>query len=790
MGHVFYLTLASILLYLIVARTEAVHRDQDDNEEFDLNRIYTEEFYKTDYEVTRVEENLDTRVANMLYLISVARIVEREHHVYNFANNPGVASEYESYINRPEVDQKLCKQHLTVMNTQLDELNQILSYQREHGPGRQLNSSAPEFQKRHVRLARVLDSFGRYESGLVYGRNELLGSYEQCLESNIEIGSESGRQLVGMRYCKASLAFTEHMHPSIRNKSEVYLQSAVCLPVSCHSNSLQDNKHLIQRLVDSQFALPQSMFVSKHRPVIDLYCLNDKYSSIGLPLAGKVFVLCAAVWTILLIAGSCYGDCLQKASRKSLRAIGESFNAKQLMSEFLEYGQGAKKSVARLRINLDALNFVKVIGMLSIVIGHSVMAGFNAAPDGVTLPSRMRKNPFMTMLIYIQLMVDTFFVMSGLLFSYIVMKKYKAVVEASKSAMQVLKLSFALIFFRYIRLVPMYFLIYWFKRSVFIYLGWGPMWDLGFNKKTPCGGCKEESWLTPFTPLAAYMPTDRQCLITGWSLACEIVFMFLTTPVVIILIKRPKVGMFVSLLLGLFSWVMMYGAYYRIDQVDLDSFNKFKANFIYLIFAKHSNLYTNAHLRLSPVFGGLVGGYFLYYYERSVIKRWPNWFANYATKLAVASFFLNFLAFAAMPLVLRLGLHEIEIVKNPFMHLAITSRIVWSMASVVVLMRLVSDWKDGFNVKLLSGKFIRIMTKFNLPALLINMDIVYIKNALGSNHIPNYTFSSSLSNGVSGYVYTVVFATLVHVLVECPINKLLQLALPIKKDDVRHKKQS
>lgn len=804
MRYILYLTLASSLYDLFVqvptvsgsSQAEAVAPEHDDNsgiDEFNLEKsyhVYAEEFDE-DYEVKRVDKNLEARIANLLYIINIGRIIERNHHVFNYAHNPSMNREYESYMSGPEVDQKLCKKHLVGMNALLDELEQIVRYQRHHSAnGDQSNSSALVLRRRHIRLARALDSFGRYESGLIYGRVELIGSYEQCLDTRLDLESDSDRQLVGMRYCKASLGFSDDQHPSVRNISNVYIQVAVCLPNSCHSNSLRDNKQLIQRLVDSQFSMPESMYVSKHRQIVDLFCLNDNHTSIGLPLSGKLFVIAAVIWTILLFVGTYHGESLQSSPSRILRLIGMCFNVRQLVMEFVEYGPSKKKvAVNRSRINLDAINFVKIIGMMSVVMGHSVMTGFNASPDGIILPSLMRKNPFMTMLIFTQLMVDTFFVMSGLLFSYIILKKYRTLVDTSRTFMQIMKLSFALSFARYIRIVPLYFIMYWFKRSVFIYSGSGPLWDPGFNKKTVFGSCKEESWLTPFTPLAAYMSAERQCLVPGWSLGCEIFFILLTTPVMILLIKKPRLGMLISLSLGLLSWAMTYAAFYRIDQIDLDSFNFFKSNFIHLIFAKHSNLYTNAHLRLAPVFGGLLSGYLLYCYEKNLIKSWPNWFAYYATRMAIASFILNLLAFAMIPVVLRYGLLDLEIIKNPFIHVAVTTRIVWSVASCIVLMRLVSDCKDGFKVKLLSGKSTRIMAKLSLAALLVNADILYVKNALGRNHIANYRSLRSFDNAVSGYVYTVVLAAFIHVLVESPINKMFQSAMK-RGQEVHIKKQS
>lgn len=155
-------------------------------------------------------------------------------------------SEYRRYINGPDVDQRLCRRHLLRMNALLDELEQINRYQR-HFHTDKSNSSTLRLDERHVLLARVLDSYGRYESGVLIGRADLIGSSEQCLETELKLGLGPDEGPTKTRYCKASFGFNADLDSRIHKKSDVYIQVGVCLPNTCHSNSLKDNRHLILR---------------------------------------------------------------------------------------------------------------------------------------------------------------------------------------------------------------------------------------------------------------------------------------------------------------------------------------------------------------------------------------------------------------------------------------------------------------------------------------------------------------------------------------------------------------
>lgn len=750
---------------------------------------YAREYKRDGYELLVVEANSDKRVANILYATEKMDFYYRHFQIFdNPSGDPGVQKEYESYISGPEVDQTSCKRHLGQMNDLLDEIEQINRYHRLPDSDRS-NSSALRFDERHARLARVLDSYGRYASGVLTGRTDVIGFFEQCLETKLHLGPPSGMEVVGTRYCKATVGFHSDLHPAVLDYKDIDLGVAVCLPKTCHSASLEDNRDLIQRLMDSQFSMPESIYVRKHRKIERLFCLNDGSSSPGLPLSGKLFVIAAISWSILLVVATYCAETLTQSPRRSLRMIGQCFDMKLLLYDFIEKDRstGRGGDAGRLRVNLDALNIVKIICMILVVLCHTIGATGYFDANTIRLYTSFRNDHIITALLCTNLVVDMFFVMSGILFSYIALKKFNAEIKSSKTLAQLSRLAAKLFLGRYLRIVPLFFVAFWFKKSVVLYLNSGPFQDPGFNHETLSASCKRDSWLTPFTSLSAYKPMTSQCLGQSWSLGSEIYFIVLTTPIFILLAKRPKLTMLIAFALGVTSCAVLYDTLYKIDPSDLRSLNSFDGDFFYLIMLKYSLIYTNPRLRLSSVLGGLVGGYFLYRYEAEK-RDWPRWFSRYITGLAIAAFVFIQGSLAFIPEYVKYGLHNAGF--DFFVHTFVVSRLAWALGTCVLSLRLVTDCQNILPAWIFSGTFGRIMAKINLALLLIHIDIMLRKVTFTRNYSLLFSKTKCFDNFIVIYVYSFVLAVLAHVLIESPIDKLIRSLLQGSNEDRSKKKQS
>lgn len=742
----------------------------DDPNEFYQN--YWREYSMRGYKVGVIDKNLDTRVANILYASTGVAYFSKDFHKFIF-DDPDIRDEYEAYMDRPEVNQAQCTKHLMQMNELLDEIAQINRYHRSPGSNRP-NTSVPELNEKHILLARVLDSYGRYESGVLIGASDLLGSYEQCMETQLKLGPPSGQQVVGTRYCKARFGLTDDLDPRIRKGSGVHLKVGICLPNTCHTSSFRHNKHLIQRLVDSQFSMPGSIYVKEHRQIDELFCINDNNSSLDLPLSGKLFIFAAIIWTILLINATFFGETGQS---KAMEVICNCFNVKTAILDFFNYNRASRRAAGSQdsTVNFDALNIVRTSGVSGIVLGHTILVIIDYSPNVIQQATLTMEDHFRMGGFFVNLVVDTFFVFSSILFCYMSFKKMKTEIETAKTFGEITRLVGKLFANRYFRLVPLYFVMFWFKKSVLLYMGSGPTWDHGFNQETLYSACRQNTWLDPLSTLLANRSLGQQCILPTWSLDCDIFFIFVTTPLVIVFVKRPKLGIAISILITMVSIVLMYDALFSIDQTDLMSLNSFDSNFFHLTLVKYSNIYTNPTYRLVSVMCGMLSGYALYCYEEGS-REWPRWF-KMTTPISVGALIVAFLSYLLIPELSEYMAQSPG--RNLFIHTMATYRVAWALASCAIALRLVTDCRDTQVARLFRGNssFISSMAKLNLAVILVHYDVLTIKYIFGGVRWEGYTFFRWLDAVIVVYAYTIVTAWLVHIFVESPINKLIQTAL-------------
>lgn len=123
---------------------------------------------------------------------------------------------------------------------------------------------------------------------------------------------------------------------------------------------------------------------------------------------------------------------------------------------------------------------------------------------------------------------------------------------------------------RYFKLVPLYFLIVWFKKSLWSQLGPGPFWDHGFNNRTLVWACyHQESWFASLTYQNVFRDIMLRCRPQAWYLANEVFFIVYLIPIASLLITRPKVALIAGV-------VAMFYSIYTIQPRFVNSFQEFR----------------------------------------------------------------------------------------------------------------------------------------------------------------------------------------------------------------------
>lgn len=762
---------------------------------------------KQGFKVLIRDKSIDERLANVLYSVEMKTVVNHDFFRFN-SGDKRQDLENERLVAGPKVDDELCGQQLREMLSLIRQLDKKLKKRR-------LNPNWPlHLEDKHIRLARVLESYGRYEPGTLSGRTHSFGSYNQCLQTALQlnssrVGNDGGdddddnptnNQLVGSRYCWARLSINKYLNPELKFRKKPFfepnkhmLSTGICVPETCHTSSFKKHRKLFQQLVDSQFKLPQSIYIDEHLELESVFCLVDGNSEAfgRIPTNGKILIGLLIIWLSL----ACYvtfnrGEIASLTSAK-LRQVLECLNLKNSYDEFV----GAKgPTTSRLmRVNFDAANPVRFAGSAFVVWAHSLLVRMGYAMDQIQLPSQLEQEWAGGMVIVSSSVVDTFFVLTGLLISYITLKKASkqrteatkkdseppavdqnnnnVVVDKKRAGNQMSQLfaaSYLIVKARYLRLLPMLMLVYWFKRSVFIYLGSGPMWDFGLNRETTNGGCLQESWLVPLTFTSAYLPLSRQCLMQSWSVSNDMLNTLALAPILIIMTRKPRLAISMVVCICLASYTSLLTAIKNLEPGDAWAVSDLRAQGMGAIFARISNIYSYPHFRITAFAVGAIAGYALFWYDKYPEKEWPKWLKGPATIASTLYVLFMFLVLAnGAQFKPYITPHHILL----FPYFMSFGKTLWAASNSVLFLRMMTDWNQSFLMRMSSGKFWQSMSKLNYAILLLHYDLLLydINNPTQGNINNLYSIFKAFT---TVYSISSVLGVALFICFENPMDKL------------------
>lgn len=186
--------------------------------------------------------------------------------------------------------------------------------------------------------------------------------------------------------------------------------------------------------------------------------------------------------------------------------------------------------------SLTCLNGIRVISINWVVLGHTVLFIARNGENVVAYTEAAVKRWSFQTIINGTFSVDTFFVLSGVLVSYVTLSNLK------KTHGKINWLKFYI--HRYLRLTPVYMIIMALYLGTLPFLFNGPLYDQknGFERDPHC---KNSWWGNPLyiQNLVRFKPYF--CMAWSWYLAVDMQFYILSPVLLIPLYHRPKLGYFV-----------------------------------------------------------------------------------------------------------------------------------------------------------------------------------------------------------------------------------------------------
>ncbi|XP_078604979.1 nose resistant to fluoxetine protein 6-like isoform X2 [Branchiostoma floridae x Branchiostoma japonicum] len=247
---------------------------------------------------------------------------------------------------------------------------------------------------------------------------------------------------------------------------------------------------------------------------------------------------------------------------------------------------------------LPALHGIRVISTLWIIYGHTDFFTLS----NIEISNKEEKAQASDEWWYfikgnMDMAVDTFLLLSGLLVTYLFMKQMK------KTGGQFTWRDYGLhVLHRYFRLTPVYAFLIMIFTCLTVYMGSGPWWALHDNWTMPSVRACQTYWWANLLYINNYV--GQGCFGHGWYLAVDMQLYVSLAGVLVILYKYPKVGAVVTCSLigsGLFLSGILY--HFVVNEGGGDYVG---------------TTYQWTITRMAPYFIGMLLGYWLFRTNRKV----------------------------------------------------------------------------------------------------------------------------------------------------------------------------
>ena len=495
--------------------------------------------------------------------------------------------------------------------------------------------------------AAYLDSFGKVGAGILTGNVVYLGYYDQC----IDIGNTD--------YCR--FPFDVTLTTNTTRSVTIPFEFGMCFPSSCDARDFyelffidSDEEFYSSSYTADVNAMSYTINVTTSIEYTEPHCpwrdLDWTTSSIIMLTVCVLFVALVIIGTIADVLLWFINDILPKlylpetelpvtATDSTFCEVKNSINEDEPIFEdepFINSAKSKLKSKQYLSETrcieflkdlilsfslyktvpvimgthqpanaITSINGIRVIGMFWVILGHTFLwgVGFGVNANIIeaidTIPNRflfqLVDNGFFA--------VDNFFVLSGLLMSYLSIRE----MERHQG-------KFPFVFFyihRLLRLSPAYYFAVFLNFKVLPYVGSGPLWFLqDFHR------C-EKYWWTNLLYINNFYPTtfSDECYGVTWYLANDMQFFIIAPIFVLLLYNFWEIGfstiagtMLISIaVIGILAGVDNSNANLLVGNLATNG----KRGTTMSSFA-FSNIYRKPHCRINAFLIGIVLGFVLY----------------------------------------------------------------------------------------------------------------------------------------------------------------------------------
>lgn len=617
----------------------------------------------------------------------------------------------------------------------------------------------------------VLDSFGKIQPGILLANFHSPGFFDECKS----VGRDSSFGMIpenvtfNSQYCSLNIIAQLTGMPM-----PLPFSFGMCVSENCSEIDLDIiiYQAMSMLLLNTTSIKPYATCQKNHLEF-------DGKAVAALVFAG-VFALLVTISTILDVLSTwmAKNDIFQKTTSTNVEVLhyAHKINSEEtpllgspttsvaqknpasgcLMKFFLAfsvYSNGKKiLSTKKTAGTLGAVNGVRVLSISWVILGHIFAFIIGVVSNvGYFYTVDLKRRSYQAILNAF-VSVDSFFLLSGLLVSYLLLKELRR----NEGNIKWLQFIPKFYFHRYWRLTPSLMLLMFVYVPLFPYISDGPFWP---QKGLEQGQCNKTWW---YNMLYINNFFNEECMAWTWYLANDMQFFILSPFIIIPLYYSKFLGWIIGGMILLGSWIAtgIISNKYQLPASQLEQLTSPSMGLHYF-----NDYYIKPYCRVGPYIVGIFCGYFLY---KTDCKLKIN---------KVLNIFIWMVA-ATLACLIVYGLYDDV---NGYVHLSqsvkdlynTTHRTVWG-ACVGWVVFACATGNGGFINTLLSWSFFTPLARLTYCAYLIHPILIYAYYS--SLRTPLYMDDSTLAVVFSGImVLTYMFAFVLSLAFEAPMLSLEKL---------------
>ncbi|XP_017046377.1 nose resistant to fluoxetine protein 6 [Drosophila ficusphila] len=443
---------------------------------------------------------------------------------------------------------------------------------------------------------KMLDSWGSFPSGLLYGTFYNLGNFDECINIHEAISSS---QTIQGKYCFMAVPLKDILDTGIGSLEGMQIKIATCFPASCSATQME---MFASKLYQSVFNLNKTIGMT----IEEDGCQTSDPEPWDWLTIFTIVIL--SVLTLVVSICTLY-DYFLCENQKHRPAVVKIVSARANSRALFRLVDGSSNPNV-----IDCLNGIRCMSLIWVVFLHEHMYSLISPNINFTYALSWLEKPFSSFFVHGYFSVDSFLFIGGLLVSMTALRT----MEKTKG-----KLNVPMMYVhRIIRILPVLAMAILIYVKLMPVVSGGPLFKSGFHGKEEC----VKGWYWDMLFVQNYV--SESCLDQSWYLAVDMQLYILSPILLIALYKWGKkaaagIAVVVVLLSGCLFGTQMVNHYsMSIKNGGGDD----EAN---------RKLYLATHTHAAPWLIGFLFGYFLHLnrgrkFEMSRLVVWSGWILSLA----------------------------------------------------------------------------------------------------------------------------------------------------------------